>query len=230
MIRLRFLCILFAFCVFSFSSVMAQNCSVSYSITNSWPGGFQAGISITNTGTAALNSWTLQWIFNGNQQITNLWGGIVGAQGENITVLNANYDGSIPAGGTVSGIGFVANSTGANAVPASFAINGNVCGAQGGGRPLAPTGVTAKAGNQQVVLSWTASLGATSYNVKRSTTNGGPYTNVGVPPAATFTNPAVPRRSLATVSRNRRFSTRVRTILCSGRLTSSVTGGVPNDE
>jgi len=188
MIRFRFLSMLLTFCMFSFSSVMAQNCSVNYSITNSWPGGFQAGISITNTGTTALNSWTLQWIFNGNQQITNLWGGIVSAQGQNITVVNANYDGSIPAGGTVSGIGFVANSTGANAVPASFAFNGNVCGAQGGGRPLAPSGVTAKAGNQQVVLSWTASLGATSYNVKRSTTNGGPYTNVGVPTAATFTN------------------------------------------
>ncbi|MCA1607668.1 MAG: hypothetical protein LC775_19875, partial [Acidobacteria bacterium] len=44
-----------------------------------------------------------------------------------------------------------------------------------GAPPAAPTGLTATAGNAQVALSWTASSGATSYNVKRSTTSGGPY-------------------------------------------------------
>ncbi|MFN2513924.1 MAG: hypothetical protein ABR568_21220, partial [Pyrinomonadaceae bacterium] len=44
--------------------------------------------------------------------------------------------------------------------------------------PAAPTGLTATAGNAQVALSWTASSGATSYNVKRSTTSGGPYTTI----------------------------------------------------
>ncbi len=44
--------------------------------------------------------------------------------------------------------------------------------------PAAPTGLTATSGNAQVSLSWTASSGATSYNVKRATTTGGPYTNV----------------------------------------------------
>jgi regulation of enolase protein 1 (concanavalin A-like superfamily) len=44
--------------------------------------------------------------------------------------------------------------------------------------PAAPTNLTAKAGNGDVALSWTASLGATSYNVKRSGTAGGPYTTI----------------------------------------------------
>ena len=39
-------------------------------------------------------------------------------------------------------------------------------------------GLTATAGNGQVALSWTASTGATSYNVKRATVSGGPYTMV----------------------------------------------------
>ena len=39
----------------------------------------------------------------------------------------------------------------------------------------APTGVTAKPGNGQVALSWSASSGASSYNVKRSGSSGGPY-------------------------------------------------------
>lgn len=42
--------------------------------------------------------------------------------------------------------------------------------------PHAPTGLNATPGNAKVTLSWTASAGATSYTVERSTTNGGPYT------------------------------------------------------
>jgi hypothetical protein len=47
--------------------------------------------------------------------------------------------------------------------------------------PVAPTGLQATAGNAQVTLSWSASSGATSYHVKRSTTNGSGYTQISVP-------------------------------------------------
>ena len=54
--------------------------------------------------------------------------------------------------------------------------------------PTAPTGLQATAGNTQVSLVWTASAGATSYHVKRSTINGGPYTQVSAPTATNFTD------------------------------------------
>jgi fibronectin type 3 domain-containing protein len=54
--------------------------------------------------------------------------------------------------------------------------------------PGAPAGLAAIAGNTQVSLTWTASTGATSYHAKRSTTNGGPYTQVSAPTAANFTD------------------------------------------
>jgi fibronectin type 3 domain-containing protein len=54
--------------------------------------------------------------------------------------------------------------------------------------PAAPTGLTATAGNAQVMLAWTASTGATSYNVKRSTTNGSGYAQVGTSATAAFTD------------------------------------------
>jgi len=54
--------------------------------------------------------------------------------------------------------------------------------------PPAPTGLTATAGNAQVSLSWTASSGATGYNVKRATVSGGPYTTVGTSATTSFTN------------------------------------------
>ena len=56
--------------------------------------------------------------------------------------------------------------------------------------PAAPTGLTATAGNAQVVLSWTGSAFATSYNVKRATASGGTYLPIGstTDPAVTYTD------------------------------------------
>src|SRR5271167_1378930 len=51
--------------------------------------------------------------------------------------------------------------------------------------PATPTGLQATGGNAQVSLSWIASTGAANYNVKRSTTNGGPYSTAVASPTAT---------------------------------------------
>jgi len=42
--------------------------------------------------------------------------------------------------------------------------------------PAPPTGLTAFGGNGWVSLRWTASPGAVTYNVRRASTSGGPYT------------------------------------------------------
>jgi len=52
--------------------------------------------------------------------------------------------------------------------------------------PAVPTGLTATAGNAQVNLTWNVSAGATSYHLKRSTTAGSGYTQIGAPPTANF--------------------------------------------
>jgi xanthomonalisin len=54
--------------------------------------------------------------------------------------------------------------------------------------PSPPTNLVATAGNAQVSLTWSASSGATSYNIKRATVNGGPYSTVGTSASAGFTN------------------------------------------
>ena len=56
--------------------------------------------------------------------------------------------------------------------------------------PLAPTGVAAApvSGAIQINLTWTATAGATSYNVQRSTTSGGPYSSVGTPATNSFSD------------------------------------------
>ena len=54
--------------------------------------------------------------------------------------------------------------------------------------PPAPTGLAATAGNAQVALTWTASSGATGYNVKRSTTSGSGYATIGSPTGTSYTD------------------------------------------
>ncbi len=57
-------------------------CSVTYSLVNTWPGGFQGQAVITNTGRAAVNGWALAWTFPGDQKITQLWNGSVTQPGK----------------------------------------------------------------------------------------------------------------------------------------------------
>src|SRR5207244_7941207 len=52
----------------------------------------------------------------------------------------------------------------------------------------APTSLTAIPSAGQVSLSWLASVGATSYHVKRALIGGGPYTGVSCTTATTFTD------------------------------------------
>ena len=54
--------------------------------------------------------------------------------------------------------------------------------------PLAPANLTAVGGDEEVSLSWDDVPDATSYQVKRSLTNGGPYTVVGSPAVSSFTD------------------------------------------
>jgi fibronectin type 3 domain-containing protein len=64
-------------------------------------------------------------------------------------------------------------------------------GSGGSNTPVTPTGVTATAANAQVNLNWSASTGATAYYVKRSTTTGGPYTQISAPTSTTYADNSV---------------------------------------
>jgi O-glycosyl hydrolase len=101
-------------------------CQVSYATQSQWAGGFVAGVTITNTGTSAISGWTLKFTFGGDQKITSAWNGTATQSGENVTITNAAYNGSIAPGASTSA-GFQGTWTTSDAVPASFTLNGATC-------------------------------------------------------------------------------------------------------
>ena len=52
----------------------------------------------------------------------------------------------------------------------------------------APSGLSAKPGRNQVTLNWNASAGASGYNVKRSSTSGGPYALIASTAATSYSD------------------------------------------
>jgi endoglucanase len=100
----------------------------TYSITNSWSGGFQAQVVVADTGTAPINGWTLAWTFPGDQKINNLWGGTYTQTGEAVSVTPASYAADIAAGSSAT-IGFTGTFTASDTAPASFTLNGAACSA-----------------------------------------------------------------------------------------------------
>ncbi len=101
-------------------------CSVQYAVTNQWPGGFGTSVTITNTGSTTINSWTLTWSFADGQTITQLWNGSYSQSGSHVSVTNASYNGTIAPGGTAN-FGFNGSWSNSNAAPTSFVLNGQTC-------------------------------------------------------------------------------------------------------
>jgi endoglucanase len=107
-------------------SAAPVSCSAAYSLTNTWAGGFQAQIVLTNTGSSALSPWTLTWTFPGDQKITSMWTATYTQSGENVTAANEPYNATIAPSGSVT-IGFTGSYTSSDTSPTSFAVNGTGC-------------------------------------------------------------------------------------------------------
>ncbi|HEY1256002.1 MAG TPA: cellulose binding domain-containing protein, partial [Terracidiphilus sp.] len=116
-------------------SALAQ-CGVVYTISPQNNTTFGAAITLNNTGTTAWTSWTLTWTFANGQTISSLWNGNETQSGSSVMMTNESYNGSVPVGGSVTGIGFNGTWNGStNAVPTNLAVNGVACNGGGGGNP-----------------------------------------------------------------------------------------------
>ena len=109
----------------SSGSPPAGTCQVTYT-PDQWQGGFTANVTIADTGSSAINGWTLTFTFPGDQKITDTWNGVESQSGEAVTITNESYNGAIAAGGSAS-LGFQGTWTDSDASPTSFSVNGMTC-------------------------------------------------------------------------------------------------------
>ena len=100
-------------------------CTVTDAV-NAWNTGLTQNITVTNTGSAAVNGWSLAFTLASGQTVTNSWNATISPTSGQVTATNVSYNAAIAPGGSVS-FGFQANHTGNTAAPASFSLNGQAC-------------------------------------------------------------------------------------------------------
>ena len=104
------------------------SCAVHYAISNSWPGGFGATITLTDNAATAINGWTLTFTWpDPGEGVGTGWNGTWTQSGSSVTVTNASWNATIPANGGTANVGFNGTDTGQDPAPGAFAINGTVC-------------------------------------------------------------------------------------------------------
>ncbi|MEN8908313.1 MAG: cellulose binding domain-containing protein [Clostridiales bacterium] len=100
--------------------------SISYTIQNDWGSGGSINIVVTNNSSSTINTWTLEWSFPGNQQISSYWNCDIIQKNATVSASNIEWNGTISSGANVS-FGFNINYTGSNNIPTNFTLNGISC-------------------------------------------------------------------------------------------------------
>ncbi|MEU6393936.1 glycosyl hydrolase family 18 protein [Streptomyces sp. NPDC046939] len=152
---------------------------------------------VRNSGTAAVNGWTLEFDLPAGVTLTGNYYGDATVSGRHVTVKNAFYNGNVPAGGSTEPYSYWFTATGAIGTPTGCTVNGDKCDGSPDVPPTAPgtpkaTAVTARS----AALSWTAAQPGdhtvASYEVQSgsdtvATTSGTSATVTGLTPATSYT-------------------------------------------
>ncbi|WP_329049059.1 protein kinase [Amycolatopsis sp. NBC_01488] len=85
-------------------------CAARYQVVKSWPGGFQALVTVRNSGPSGIAGWTVDWPSRGTS-IDDLWDGTLLASGATATVGSADWNSLLKPGESTT-FGFVASGRG----------------------------------------------------------------------------------------------------------------------
>jgi endoglucanase len=100
-------------------------CTVVYTLDNSWQGGFQASVRVTNSGTSGVNNWRATWTVPSGVTLSNGWNATVTQSGTTFTAAAPSWAPNLAAGASAT-IGFTANGPSTPA-PSAYALNGTAC-------------------------------------------------------------------------------------------------------
>ncbi|MEV0005142.1 cellulose binding domain-containing protein [Micromonospora sp. NPDC050980] len=92
----------------------ATGCAATYRTVNTWPGGFQAEVTVANNTAATVNRWTVRLTLASGQAISSLWNGVNTGTTGTVSVQNAAYNGTLGPNASTT-FGFTATGNGATA-------------------------------------------------------------------------------------------------------------------
>jgi predicted carbohydrate-binding protein with CBM5 and CBM33 domain len=102
------------------------SCTATVAVSNSWPGGFQAAVTVKNTGSSALTPWMIHWNMPTGVTLVSGWNATVTQDGSMVMADAPSWNRTLAAGASVS-IGFVANGP-SSPLPSGVTLNGKSCG------------------------------------------------------------------------------------------------------
>ncbi len=147
-----------------------------------WDTGYNGNVSIKNTGTSTISSWSLS--FQLADKITSVWNGNLSGATPNYAVSNASWNSSIAPGQAVS-FGFGASYSGPVGVPSNCRLNGSTCTfITSGTAPPSTTTTTTVSPTTTTTTTTTKPPATTTTNTPTSTTS----TTTTAPPATTSTS------------------------------------------
>jgi cellulase/cellobiase CelA1 len=104
-------------------------CRVTGTVS-AWNTGLTSNLTIANTGTTAIDGWSLVFTLPDGQNITSGWNADYSAAAGRVTARNVSHN-AVIAPGTSVDIGYQAAHTGTTAPPTSYTLNGTACAVTG---------------------------------------------------------------------------------------------------
>jgi endoglucanase len=83
-------------------------CSVTYTVTSTWVGGFQSSVVVKNTGTATITNWHVGWTVPSGVTLGSGWSATFVTSGSNWTMTAPSYAATLAPGASFT-FGFTAN-------------------------------------------------------------------------------------------------------------------------
>ncbi|MFJ4714040.1 cellulase family glycosylhydrolase [Streptomyces sp. NPDC088785] len=80
----------------------SAGCTAVYKVSSDWGSGFNADVTVTNTGPTATRSWQVSWDWPGSQTVSGMWNASFTQAGKSVTARNADHNGSVAPGASTS--------------------------------------------------------------------------------------------------------------------------------
>ena len=95
----------------------SAGCVASYQLVNQWQGGFQAEVTVRNSGVGSIAGWVVRFDFTDGQRVTQAWSAEVAQSGSTVTARNVSWNGALAPGAQTT-FGFLGTAGGTNTAPA----------------------------------------------------------------------------------------------------------------